>query len=174
DLHNQEISKLDETQILSPTVNSTNSSWDDAVTLLSLTGNYSQEKTPTSIEQPSNNLLQSVINGLLTNHKVSHKHPLQHENISFNNQDTMTSFNQLRTLINFISNNENGKQSVELFNQVFPQSKNSNKSIMMNNNSEAMDTIPSLTTGVSHERQLNERVPTGDVMPLKLRLKMLN
>ncbi|CAF0807690.1 unnamed protein product, partial [Didymodactylos carnosus] len=37
DLHNQEISKLDETQILSPTVNSTNSSWDDAVTLLSLT-----------------------------------------------------------------------------------------------------------------------------------------
>ncbi|CAF0928325.1 unnamed protein product [Didymodactylos carnosus] len=174
DANNQQSSKLDERQVTSPTTDNVNkSSWDDAVTLLSLTGNYPQEKPPTPTQQPSNNLLQSVINGLLTNRKISHEQSPQREDVSFNNQDTITSFNQLRTLINFISNNENGKQSVGVFNQVFPQNMNSNKSTTMNNISESMNVIPSSTISVSHERQLNERT-TGDAMPLKLRLKMLN
>ena len=130
--------------------------WNEAaMTLLSL------KKPPppppsSSIEQQT--ALQSIIHGFLrkTNplratidYHSNNQQPMQYEN--FHQQNNMNSFSQLKTFVNYFSTSSNNSLSMPPLQQ------------LSNCVAEQINTNPTQ----SHE-------PRGDMMPLKLRMKMLN
>lgn len=144
--------------------------WDEAaMTLLSL-----NKPTPAPVEQQKalQSVCQSVINGLLRkpqppratidyhSHHSMHHHQMQGENFHHHHPPTnIHSFAQLKTLMNYFSNSSNNPFHVPTSQPspvVTPEPMN---------NINQVDT--STVQTVQHE-------PRGDMMPLKLRMKMLN
>ncbi|CAF2528897.1 unnamed protein product [Rotaria sp. Silwood2] len=135
--------------------------WDEAaMTLLSL--NKPPPPPPSPVEQQTalQSVCQSVINGLLRKsnppratidyHSNNQQH-IQGEN--FHHQDNINSLSQLKTLMNYFSTSSNNSFSM-------PPLQQSSNCI-----GEQHNTVTTHTQ--SHE-------PRGDMMPLKLRMKMLN
>jgi hypothetical protein len=138
--------------------------WDEAaMTLLSL--NKPPPPPPAPVEQQTalQSVCQSVINGLLrkpnppraTIDYHSHNHqPIQGENFHHHHQDNINSLSQLKILMNYFSTSSNNS---------FPMPPLQQPSTCISE-----QTNPILPTHTqSHE-------PRGDMMPLKLRMKMLN
>lgn len=135
--------------------------WDEAaMTLLSL--NKPPPPPPSPVEQQTalQSVCQSVINGLLRksnppratiDYHSNHQQQAQGEN--FHHQDNINSLSQLKTLMNYFSTSTNNTLAM-------PQLQQSSNCVA--------DQINTVTTHTqSHE-------PRGDMMPLKLRMKMLN
>jgi hypothetical protein len=134
--------------------------WDEAaMTLLSL----NKPPPPPPIEQQTalQSVCQSVINGLLRkpnppratiDYHSTNQQQMQGEN--FHHQDNINSLSQLKTLMNYFSTSSNNSFTMP------PLQQQSSTCI-----SEQIHTITTHTQ--SHE-------PRGDIMPLKLRMKMLN
>ena len=133
------------------------------MTLLSLNKPPPPPAPSAAVEQQTalQSVCQSVINGLLrkpnppraTIDYHSHNHPqMQGEN--FHHQDNINSFSQLKTLMNYFSSPPNNSFSMPPIQQ--PSTCVSQQ-------------INTITT---HTQQSHE--PRGDMMPLKLRMKMLN
>ena len=146
--------------------------WDEAaMTLLSL-----NKLPPSSSAQPSTpvepqtaalqSVCQSVINGLLRkpnppratiDYHSNHQQKMQGENFHHHHshtqqqQDNIHSLSQLKTLMNYFSTSTNNSVSMPLL-----QSSSTCVSEQIN----------------THSQQTHE--PRGDMMPLKLRMKMLN
>jgi hypothetical protein len=138
--------------------------WDEAaMALLSL--NKPPPPPPAPVEQQNalQSVCQSVINGLLrkpnpprvTIDYHSHNHQqIQGENFHHHHHDNINSLSQLKTLMNYFSTSSNN---------FFPMPPLQQSSTCISE-----QTNPILPTHTqSHE-------PRGDMMPLKLRMKMLN
>ncbi|CAM4794457.1 unnamed protein product [Rotaria magnacalcarata] len=135
--------------------------WDEAaMTLLSL--NKPPPPPPSPVEQQTalQSVCQSVINGLLRksnppratiDYHSNNQQQIQGEN--FHHRDNINSLNQLKTLMNYFSTSSNNS---------FPMPPLQQPSNCV---AEQINTVTSHT-------QQNE--PRGDMMPLKLRMKMLN
>lgn len=133
--------------------------WDDAaMTLLSL--NKPPPAPPVPVEQQTalQSVCQSVINGLLRkpnppratiDYRSTNHSQMQGEN--FHQHDNIHSLSQLKSLMNYFSQSSNNSSSIPSLDQ---------SSIC---NSEANNAIHSSTSE-----------PRSDMMPLKLRMKMLN
>ena len=137
--------------------------WDEAaMALLSL--NKPPPPPPAPVEQQTalQSVCQSVINGLLRkpnppratiDYHSNHQQQMQGENFH-HHQDNINSLSQLKTLMNYFSTSSNNSFSMP----PLPQPSNCV--------AEQINTINPTHTQ-SHE-------PRGDMMPLKLRMKMLN
>jgi hypothetical protein len=137
--------------------------WDEAaMALLSL--NKPPPPPPAPVEQQTalQSVCQSVINGLLRkpnppratiDYHSNHQQQMQGENFH-HHQDNINSLSQLKTLMNYFSTSSNHS---------FPMPPLQQPSNCV---AEQINTIISTQTQ-SHE-------PRGDMMPLKLRMKMLN
>ncbi len=137
--------------------------WDEAaMTLLSLNKPPPPPPSSAPAEQQTalQSVCQSVINGLLRkpnppratiDYHSSPQQQMQGEN--FHHQDSIQSFNQFKTLMNYFSTSSTNAFPIP----PMPQS-SSCVSAQMNSDT---------THSQSHE-------PRGDMMPLKLRMKMLN
>jgi hypothetical protein len=135
--------------------------WDEAaMTLLSL--NKPPPPPPSPVEQQTalQSVCQSVINGLLRksnppratiDYHSNNQQQIQGEN--FHHHDNINSLSQLKTLMNYFSTSSNNSMSM-------PPLQQSSNCV-----AEQINAIATHTQ--SHE-------PRGDMMPLKLRMKMLN
>jgi hypothetical protein len=136
--------------------------WDEAaMTLLSL--NKPPPPPPAPVEQQTalQSVCQSVINGLLRkpnppratiDYHSTNQQQMQGEN--FHHQDNINSLSQLKTLMNYFTTSANNSFSMPPLQQ--PSTCVSEQ----------------INTNISHIQQSHE--PRGDMMPLKLRMKMLN
>ncbi|CAF0875582.1 unnamed protein product [Rotaria sp. Silwood1] len=137
--------------------------WDEAaMALLSL--NKPPPPSPSPVEQQTalQSVCQSVINGLLRksnppratiDYHSNNQQQIQGENFHHHHQDNINSLSQLKTLMNYFSTSSNNTFSM-------PPLQQSSNCVGEQNNSVTTHTQ-------SHE-------PRGDMMPLKLRMKMLN
>ncbi|CAF0863306.1 unnamed protein product [Rotaria sordida] len=139
--------------------------WDEAaMALLSL--NKPPPPPPSPVEQQQTALqsvCQSVINGLLRksnppratiDYHSNNQQQIQGENFHHHHQDNINSFNQLKTLMNYFSTSS------------------SNNSFSMPPLQQSSTYIPEQNNTITTHTQSHE--PRGDMMPLKLRMKMLN
>jgi len=136
--------------------------WDEAaMTLLSL--NKPPPPPPAPVEQQTalQSVCQSVINGLLRkpnppratiDYHSTNQQQMQGEN--FHHQDNINSLSQLKTLMNYFTTSANNSFSMPPLQQ--PSTCVSEQ----------------INTNTNHIQQSHE--PRGDMMPLKLRMKMLN
>ncbi|CAF1372487.1 unnamed protein product [Adineta steineri] len=150
--------------------------WDEAaMALLSLNKPPPPPPAPTEQQTALQSVCQSVINGLLrkpnppratidyhSNNQQQmqgenfhhHHHQHHHQQQQQQQQDNINSLNQLKTLMNYFSTSSNNSFSM-------PPLQQSSTCV-----SEQIQTIN------NHTQQSHE--PRGDMMPLKLRMKMLN
>jgi len=133
--------------------------WDEAaMTLLSLNKPLPPPPPPAPVEQQTalQSVCQSVINGLLRkpnppratiDYHSNNQQQMQGEN--FHHQDNINSLSQLKTLMNYFSTSSN--------------------------NSFSMPPLQQSSTYISEQpTHTQSHEPRGDMMPLKLRMKMLN
>lgn len=144
--------------------------WDEAaMTLLSLN---KPPQPPVEQQKALQSVCQSVINGLLrkpnppkatidyhSHHSAHHQH-MQGENFHHHQPTNLNSFAQFKTLMNYFSNTSNNP-----FNAI-PPSQPSPVATPESINTEVQQETTNIQPSQSEHR--------GDMMPLKLRMKMLN